>query len=81
MIFNLEAKIQSYKFYEAEISSFKRFTYHEIQDYKIDNSEICQSIESLKELTNKLLENKLKRNALEIESTEPVISIDKMEAF
>ena len=77
MIFNLEAQIQSYKFYEAEISSFKRFTYHEIQDYKIDNSEICQSIESLKELTNKLLENKLKRNALEIESTEPIISIDK----
>ena len=39
MIFNLEAQIQSYKFYEAEISSFKRFTYHEIQDYKIDSSE------------------------------------------
>ena len=77
MIFNLDGGIESYKFYEAEINSFKRFTYHQIQDYKINNSDICQSIKSLKKLTNKLLQNKLKRNALEIESLEPVINIDK----
>ena len=77
MIFNLDGGIESYKFYEAEINSFKRFTYHQIQDYKINNSDICHSIKSLKKLTNKLLQNKLKRNALEIESLEPVINIDK----
>ena len=37
MIFNLDGGIESYKFYEAEINSFKRFTYHQIQDYKINN--------------------------------------------
>jgi len=77
MIFNLHGEIESYKFYEAEINSFKRFTYHQIEDYKINNSDICHSIKSLKKLTNKLLQNKLKRNALEIQSIEPVIKIDE----
>ena len=43
---------------------------------KIKEPNILDSIESLKKLTNILLQNKAKRNALEIESTEPYINID-----
>jgi ribonuclease R len=76
IIFNLNGEINSYKFFEAQIRSFKRFTYNEIENQKIKESNILDSIESLKKLTNILLQNKAKRNALEIESTEPYINID-----
>ena len=51
-------------------------TYNEIENNKIKESNIFDSIESLKKLTNILLQNKTQRNALEIESTEPYINID-----
>ena len=76
IIFNLNGEINSYKFFEAQIRSFKRFTYNEIENQKIKKSNILDSIESLKKLTNMLLQNKAQRNALEIESTEPYINID-----
>ena len=76
IIFNLNGEINSYKFFEAQIRSFKRFTYYEIENQKIKEPNILDSIESLKKLTNILLQNKAKRNALEIESTEPYINID-----
>ena len=76
IIFNLNGEINSYKFFEAQIRSFKRFTYNEIENQKIKESNILDSIESLKKLTNILLQNKAQRNALEIESTEPYINID-----
>tara|TARA_B100001250_G_scaffold402321_1_gene415278 strand:+ start:4126 stop:5586 length:1461 start_codon:yes stop_codon:yes gene_type:complete len=76
IIFDLSGEIKSYKFYEALIISFKRFTYNEIQDFRNDGSKISNSLESLKKLTDKLLQNKFKRNALEIESTEPTLDID-----
>ena len=76
IIFNLNGEINSYKFFEAQIRSFKRFTYNEIENQKIKESNILDSIKSLKKLTNILLQNKAKRNALEIESTEPYINID-----
>ena len=76
IIFNLNGEINSYKFFEAQIRSFKRFTYNEIENQKIKESNILDSIESLKKLTNILLQNRAQRNALEIESTEPYINID-----
>ena len=76
IIFNLNGEINSYKFFEAQIRSFKRFTYNEIENQKIKKSNILDSIESLKKLTNMLLQNKAQRNALDIESTEPYINID-----
>ena len=77
IIFDLAGKIESYKFYEAYIRSSMRFTYNEIQNYEVDDSGIFDSIKSLEELTKKLLQNKIKRNALEIESSEPLININK----
>ena len=76
IIFNLNGEINSYKFFEAQIRSFKRFTYNEIENQKIKESNILDSIESLKKLTNILLQNRAQRNALELESTEPYINID-----
>ena len=76
IVFNSNGEINSYKFFEAQIRSFKRFTYNEIENNKIKESNIFDSIESLKKLTNILLQNKTQRNALEIESTEPYINID-----
>ena len=76
IVFNSNGEINSYKFFEAQIRSFKRFTYNEIENNKIKESNIFDSIESLKKLTNILLQNKTQRNALEIESTEPHINID-----
>ena len=76
IVFDLSGGIKSYEFYEALIISFKRFTYNEIQDYRNDGSKISNSLESLKKLTDKLLQKKFKRNALEIESTEPILDID-----
>ena len=76
IIFNMNGEINSYKFFEAQIRSFKRFTYNEIENQKIKESNILDSIESLKKLTYILLQNKAQRNALEIESTEPYINID-----
>ena len=76
IVFDLSGGIESYEFYEALIISFKRFTYNEIQDYRNDGSKISNSLESLKKLTDKLLQKKFKRNALEIESTEPILDID-----
>ena len=75
IIFSLTGEIQSYKFFEAVIKSFKRFTYKEIESHKIDESNIFDSIKSLKKLTKMLLQNKTKRHALEIKSIEPSINI------
>ena len=76
IIFSLTGEIQSYKFFEAVMKSFKRFTYNEIESYKNDESNIFDSIKSLKKLTKMLLQNKTKRHALEIKSIEPSINID-----
>ena len=75
--FDLTAEILSYDFFEAIICSFKRFTYSEISEFSKNNSGISKSIEALKILTNKLLKNRLKRNALEIESQEASLVLDQ----
>ena len=74
--FNLKAEIESFEFLEAIISSHKRFTYSEIANYSENNSIVTSSLECLKILTNKLLKNRLNRNALEIDSQEPSLIVD-----
>ena len=74
--FNADAEIESYDFFEAVICSAHRFTYNEVLEYKKSNSQIVDSLESLKILTNKLLKNRQKRSALEIESQEPSLIIN-----
>ena len=73
--FNMDAEINSYNFFEAIICSAHRFTYKEVLEYTKGDSEIINSLESLKILTNKLLKNRQKRSALEIESQEPSLMI------
>jgi ribonuclease R len=73
--FNMDAEINSYNFFEAIICSAHRFTYKEVLEYTKGDSEIINSLESLKILTNKLLKNRQKRSALEIESQEPSLII------
>jgi len=81
IIFNKEGVINSYEFDEAIINSNKRFTYNEVEYLSQDNqvnisSNILDSINALKNLTKKLLKERLKRNALEIDSAEPVLKFD-----
>ena len=78
IIFDSNTEISSYDFFESTIKSFRRFTYDEINgNIEIDNTDVNKSIESLKILTSKLLKKRIKRKALEIESSEPTINIDK----
>ena len=78
IIYDSNTEISSYDFFESTIKSFRRFTYDEINgNIEIDNTDINKSIESLKILTSKLLKKRIKRKALEIESSEPTINIDK----
>ncbi len=81
IIFNKEGVINSYEFDEAIINSNKRFTYNEVEYLSQDNqvnisSNILDSINALKNLTKKLLKERLKRSALEIDSAEPVLKFD-----
>ena len=81
IIFNKEGVINSYEFDEAIINSNKRFTYNEVEYLSQDNqvnisSNILDSINALKNLTKKLLKERFKRNALEIDSAEPVLKFD-----
>ena len=78
IIFDSNTEISSYDFFESTIKSFRRFTYDEINgNIEIDNTDVNKSIESLKILTSKLLKKRIKRKALEIESSEPIINIDE----
>ena len=78
IIFDSNTEISSYDFFESTIKSFRRFTYDEInRNIEIDNTDVNKSIESLKILTSKLLKKRIKRKALEIESSEPIINIDE----
>jgi len=78
IIYDSNTEISSYDFFESTIKSFRRFTYDEINgNIEIDNTDVNKSIESLKILTSKLLKKRIKRKALEIESSEPTINIDK----
>ena len=74
-------KVQSYKFYDAVICSKKRFTYSEaeeaINNNSFDNQGILKSLVNLKNLTTALLRNRKDRRALEINSIEPQLKIDK----
>ena len=76
--FHDDGEINSYEFIEAFISSQRRFIYSEVSNYDHDNEEISHSLESLKILTNKLLKKRAKRNALEIQSQDPLILIDEL---
>ena len=76
IIFNLNGDIETYKFFEALICSFKRFTYNEIESNSHNDLQISGSINNLKKLTNVLLHKRLQRNALEIDSKEPSVNID-----
>ena len=86
IIFNKEGVMNSYEFNEAIINSNKRFTYNEVefllQDKEINiSSKILQSIIALKKLTKKLLKERLKRNALEIDSSEPVLKFNNKDGI
>ena len=77
--YNKEGEINSYEFSEAVINSHKRFTYKEVEFIKQNkdinlSAEILRSLDALEKLTKKLLYNRSKRYALEIESSEPTLS-------
>ena len=82
MIFSLSAEMKSYKFFEARIKSHKRMTYNEVEDFiknqKLNASKsIKNSLDSLNILTKSLLIKRNKRQALEIDSQEPILNINK----
>ena len=79
MNFTQEGEINSYDFSEAVINSHKRFTYNEVEFLKQNkdtnlSSDILNSINALEKLTKQLLNNRSKRYALEIESSEPTLA-------
>jgi ribonuclease R len=80
--FSLDGSIKSYKFFQAKIMSHKRMTYAEVEEYvKNDNSNVSKkiknSLDALNLLTKNLLVKRRQRKALEIESNEPILSIDE----
>jgi ribonuclease R len=80
--FSLDGSIKSYKFFQAKIMSHKRMTYAEVEEYvKNDNSNVSKkiktSLDALNLLTKNLLVKRSQRKALEIESNEPILSIDE----
>ena len=82
MIFSLSGEMKSYKFFEARIKSHKRMTYNEVEDFiknqKLNASKsIKNSLGSLNILTKSLLVKRNKRQALEIDSQEPILNINK----
>ncbi|MDB2604849.1 VacB/RNase II family 3'-5' exoribonuclease [Gammaproteobacteria bacterium] len=82
MIFSLSGEMKSYKFFEARIKSHKRMTYNEVEDFiknqKLNASKsIKNSLDSLNILTKSLLVKRSKRQALEIDSQEPILNINK----
>jgi len=81
--FDTDGEIKNYNFYEAKIESKYRLTYAEVEGAilrkkKIASSSVNESLNALRELTMILLDKRAKRNALEIESSEPVLKINKM---
>ena len=86
IIFNIEGVISSYEFNEAVINSHKRFTYNEVEFLAKEkhtdiSSDILDSIISLQKLTKKLLKERHKRKALEIDSAEPVLKFDNKDVI
>ncbi len=82
MIFSLSGEMKSYKFFEARIKSHKRMTYNEVEDFiksqKLNASKsIKNSLDSLNILTKSLLVKRNERQALEIDSQEPILNINK----
>ena len=82
IVFSLSGDVTSYKFFEARIKSHKRMTYSEVENYvKNRNSNasknIKDSLDSLNMLTKNLLAKRSKRQALEINSQEPILQINK----
>ena len=80
--FSLDCSIKSYRFFQAKIMSHKRMTYTEVEEYiKNNNSDVSKkiktSLDALNHLTKNLLVKRSQRKALEIESNEPVLSINE----
>ena len=80
--FSLDGSIKSYTLFQAKIMSRKRMTYIEVEEYvKNNNSNVSKkiktSLDALNLLTKNLLVKRNQRKALEIESNEPILSIDK----
>jgi len=81
--FDTDGEIKDYDFYEAKIESKYRLTYAEVEEAilrkkKIGSASVNDSIYALKELTMILLDKRAKRNALEIESSEPILKINNL---
>ena len=79
--FDADGEIINYDFCEAKIESKYRLTYAEVEEailskQKISSASVNESINALKELTIALLDKRAKRNALEIESSEPILKIN-----
>ena len=82
IVFSLNGDLTSYKFFEARIKSHKRMTYSEVEDYVKNRNlnatkNIKDSLDSLNILTKNLLAERSKRQALEINSQEPILQINK----
>ena len=80
--FSLDGSIKSYKFFQAKIMSHKRMTYAEVEEYIKNNKsnvskKIKTSLDALNHLTKNLLIKRSQRKALEIEGSEPILSIDE----
>ena len=81
--FDDDGEIKNYDFYEAKIESKYRLTYKQVEEAILKKKEVAsknvnESINALKELTITLLDKRARRNALEIESSEPMLKINNM---
>ena len=80
--FNSSGHIQSYNFFEAIIKSHLRATYDSVEELIKKNglvsAKIQNSVNALRELTKTLINNRSQRGALELDSNEPILKLDKL---
>ena len=80
MVFADNGNIESYEFLEAAIKSQLRATYQSIDEVinkkAVLSEPIQRSVHALKNLTKVLLKRRTERQALEIDSDEPILNLD-----
>jgi len=84
MLIDQSGKCKDYKFYEAVIKSHHRLTYQDMQgfmdkqDWAIESlSEIQESLSYLNDVFKILLEARQKRNALDLDTDEPLVILNE----
>ena len=82
IIFNNQGDIKSYNFFEALIKSQLRATYESVEEIisqkGLVSNKIQSSVDSLKKLTKILINKRSQRGALELDSSEPILDLNKL---